>query len=177
LKIAGIAHDWITYVPVHYSRESWADKLLAAGLDKTKKTLFLWESVSLFLEPDAVKTTLRDMASLCAGGSVIAQDFYSSAFISGATSRAVKRTSKLMKSMGERWRFGIDMSDDPESAVETFLEDCGLRMTRYAQFGVKLESEPFYCIVEAARLDDPWTPENCSTSGESPSRIWNQENP
>ena len=40
LKKAGIAHDWITHVPVAYSTESWADKLLAAGFDKTKKTLF-----------------------------------------------------------------------------------------------------------------------------------------
>jgi methyltransferase (TIGR00027 family) len=155
LKKAGIAHDWITYVPVDYSRESWADKLLAAGFDKTQKTLFLWESVSLFLEPDAVEKTLREMASLCAGGSVIAQDFYSRAFISGETSRAVKRSSRLIEKMGERWRFGIDMSDDPESAIESFLEDCGLRMTKYVQFGEKLDIEPFYCIVEAERRVPP----------------------
>lgn len=153
LKKAGIAHDWITYVPVDYSTESWTDKLLAAGFDKTNKTLFLWESVSLFLEAGTVKKTLREMAGLCAGGSIIAQYFYSKAFISGETSRTVKRSSRMIDRMGERWRFGIDMSDDPETAIESFLEDCGLRMTEYFQFGEKLGIEPFYCVVEAERLD------------------------
>ena len=93
LDKAGIAHDWITYVPVDYSSESWVDKLVTTGFDRTKKTLFLWQSVSLFLEPDAVKKTLREMAGLCAEGSIIAQDFYSRAFVSGETSRAARRTS------------------------------------------------------------------------------------
>jgi len=31
LKKAGIKHDWITYIPVDYSNESWVDKLLEAG--------------------------------------------------------------------------------------------------------------------------------------------------
>jgi methyltransferase (TIGR00027 family) len=153
LKKAGIAHDWITYVPVDYSTESWSEKLLAAGFDKTKKTLFLWQSVSLFLEAGAVKKTLREMAGLCAGGSIIAQDLYSKAFISGETSRIVKRSLRMLDKMGEPWRFGVDMSDDPESAVESFLEDCGLRMTEYFQFGEKLGIEPIYCVVEAETLD------------------------
>ncbi|MBT8461712.1 MAG: SAM-dependent methyltransferase [Gemmatimonadetes bacterium] len=154
LESAGIAHDWITYIPVDYSRESWANKLLEAGFDRTRRTLFLWQSVSLYLEPDVVKTTLRDMADLSADGSIIAQDFYSEAFVSGKTSRAVRRSVKVIERMGEHWRFGIDMSNDPEAATRSFLEDCGLRMTDYFQFGSKLDLEPFYCIVEAERLEE-----------------------
>jgi O-methyltransferase involved in polyketide biosynthesis len=60
LKKAGIKHDWITYIPVDYSNESWVDKLLEAGFDKTKKTLFLWQSVSVYLEADIVKETLSN---------------------------------------------------------------------------------------------------------------------
>ena len=56
--------------------------------------------------------------------------------------------------MGESWKFGIDMSNDPEAATRSFLEECGLRMTKYFQFGKKLDIEPFYCIVEADRLED-----------------------
>lgn len=152
LKRAGLEHDWITHIPVDYSRESWTDKLLAAGFDPSKTTLFLWQSVSLYLEADTVTQTLGEMAGLCARGSIIAQDLYSKAFISGETSGAVKRAMKMMGGMGEPWRFGIDMSEDPEAATASFLEDCGLRMTRYVQFGEKLGVEPFYCIVEAEPL-------------------------
>jgi methyltransferase (TIGR00027 family) len=152
LKEAGIEHDWITYIPVDYSNESWVDKLLGAGFDKTKKTLFLWQSVSLFLEADSVKETLGNMADLCVDGSIIAQDFYSKTFILGETSKTVKSQMNMMEKMGEPWKFGIDMSSNPEAAVETFLEECGLKLTEYNQFGEKLDIEPFYCIVEAEKL-------------------------
>jgi methyltransferase (TIGR00027 family) len=151
LKKAAIKHDWVTYIPVDYSNESWVDKLLDAGFDKAKKTLFLWQSVSLFLEVDIVKETLRDMADLCIEGSIIAQDLYSKAFILGETSKTAKKSLRLIEKMGESWKFGIDMSDDPKLAVESYLKECGLRMTEYYQFGEKLYIEPFYCIVEAEK--------------------------
>jgi len=117
-----------------------------------KKTLFLWESVSLFLEADIVKETLRQMADLCVDGSIIAQDYYSKAFILGETSKIVKMSLSTIEKMGESWTFGIDMSNDPKAAVESFLKECGLKMTEYIQFSEKLDIEPFYCIVEAEKL-------------------------
>jgi methyltransferase (TIGR00027 family) len=152
LKTAGIKHDWITYIPVDYSNESWVDKLLEAGFDKTKKTLFLWQSVSFYLAADIVKETLRKMADLCVDGSIIAQDFYSQAFMLGEISKTAKRYISMIERMGEPSRFGIDMSNDPKAAVESFLKECGLRMTEYIQFGKKLDIEPFYCIVESEKL-------------------------
>ena len=152
LKKAGIKHDWITYIPVDYSNESWVDRLLDAGFDQTKKTLFLWQSVSLFLEADLVKESLKQMADLCGGGSIIAQDFYSEAFMSGEISKIAQIQMKLIEVNGEPWKFALDMSNDPEAAVGSFLKECGLTMTEYTQFGEKLDIEPFYCIVEAEKL-------------------------
>ncbi len=149
---AGIEHDWITYIPVDYSGESWADKLLEAGFDKTKKTLFLWQSVSLYLDADTVRDSLKAMAGLCTKGSIIAQDFYSREFSMGFNSFAVKSQKNLIEKMGEPWKFGIDMSGDPKAAVGSFLKECGLNMTGYIQFGEKLDIRPFYCIVEAEKL-------------------------
>ena len=148
LQKAGIKHDWIIYIPVDYATESWADKLREAGFDSTKRTLFLWQSVSLFLEADIVRETLKDMAELCREGSVIAQDFYSSAYISGELSKTVKRASRMIEKR-EPWVFGIEMSNDPKAEIESFLKECGLIMTEYIQFGRKLDIEPYYCIVEA----------------------------
>jgi len=152
LKKAGIKYDWITYIPVDYSNESWVDKLLGAGFDRTKKTLFLWQSVSVYLEADIVKETLRKMADLCVDGSIIAQDFYSKALILGEISKIAKRNMSLIEKMGEPWIFGIDMSNDPKAAVASFLKECGLKMTEFTQFGEKLDIEPFYCIIEAKKL-------------------------
>ena len=151
LKKAGIKHDWITFIPVDYENESWVDKLIDGGFDKTKKTLFIWQSVSLYLDDALVRETIQDMADLCVDGSVIAQDFYSKAYSSGEYSFIAKRNMNLIESMGEPAKFGIDMSDDPKAAVQSFLNECGLKMTEYIQFGKKLEIEPFYCIVEAEK--------------------------
>jgi methyltransferase (TIGR00027 family) len=151
LKEAGIKHDWITYIPVDYASESWVDKLIEAGFDNTKKTLFLWQSVSLYLDEKTVKDTLRGMAELCVDGSVIAQDFYSKTYSSGEYSFIAKRNMALIARMGEPAKFGIDMSNDPKAAVESFLKECGLEMTEYIQFGKRLNIEPFYCIVEAEK--------------------------
>jgi len=152
LKKAGIKHDWITYIPVDYANESWVDNLLEAGFDKTKKTLFLWQSVSLYLEDDIVKEALRKMVDLCVDGSIIAQDFYSKAFALGEYSKTAKRFMGIIEKMGEPSKFGIDMSDDPKVAIELFLKVCGLKMSEINQFGEKLDIEPFYCIVEAEKL-------------------------
>ncbi|MBN2591534.1 MAG: class I SAM-dependent methyltransferase [Sedimentisphaerales bacterium] len=152
LKKAAIMHDWINYIPVDYANESWVDKLLEAGFDKTKKTLFLWQSVSLYLEADIVKETLRKMADLCVDGSIIAQDFYSKAFALGEYSKTAKRFMSIIEKMGEPSKFGIDMSNDPKAEVESFLKECGLKTTEYILFGEKLDIEPFYCIVEAEKL-------------------------
>jgi len=122
LERAGIAHDWITFVPVDYASESWVERLEAAGFDRTKKTLFLWQSVSHFLEADRVRETLRSMADLCIDGSVVAQDFYSRAFVAGEISKSAKRSADMMGKRGEPWKFGIEMASEPQEAVESFLE-------------------------------------------------------
>jgi methyltransferase (TIGR00027 family) len=152
LKKAGIKHDWITYIPVDYANESWIDRLLEAGFDQSKKTLFLWESVSLFLDAELVKESLQQMADLCVDGSVIAQDFYSKAFMSGEISKIAQIQMKLIDINGEPWKFAIELSNDPKAAVESFLKGCGLKMTAYTQFGEVLDIAPFYCIVEAKKL-------------------------
>ena len=92
------------------------------------------------------------MASLCTADSIIAQDFYSKAFIFDDNSQAVRSQRNLMRIMGEPWLSGIEMSQDPEGTARSFLQECGLKMTEYKQFGEKLDIEPFYCIVEAKKL-------------------------
>ena len=88
------------------------EKLIENGFNKDKKTFFLWESVSIYLKEDVVNDTLKKMSDLCAKGSIIAQDFYSKAFITGETSIAVKKGLKMLEKMGEPWVYGIDMSEN-----------------------------------------------------------------
>ena len=148
LERAGIDHDWISYIPVDYENESWAAKLEQAGFDRSKPTLFIWQSVSLYLDVDTVKQTLRELSDLCNAESVVAQDFYSSAFVEGRYSRLAKKNMDMIERMGEVAKFGLDMSADTEAAVESFVGECGFSVSQFIEFGRDLPVEPFYCIVE-----------------------------
>lgn len=149
LNRANIKHDWITYIPVDYNQESWSDKLLDAGFDRNKKTLFIWQSVSLYLDREVVTDTIRSMSRLSAPGSIITQDFYSTRFVSGEYSREAKKFMGIIEKMGEQAKFGLEMENNTKESVETFVNECGLEMTKYIQFGEKIDIEPFYCIVES----------------------------
>lgn len=149
---ASIAHDWVTYIPINFRNESWVEKLIEGGFDKTKKTFFLWESVSLYLDADVVMNTLKKLADLCVKGSIIAQDFYSRAYISGETAAYVKRSLSTMEKMGEPWLYGIDMSEDAGKAIESLLQEAGLKLKSLILCGGKGKTgKPFYAITEAEK--------------------------
>lgn len=152
MKKAGIEHDRVTYIPVDFNKESWVEKLTKNGFDISKRTFFLWESVNSYLEEDVVKYTLKKMADISAKGSIIAQDFYSKAFLTGETSYVMKKTINLMKKMGEPWIFGIDMSEDARGNIESLLKESGLTMTNLVLFGEKGKmKQSFYAIVEGEK--------------------------
>ena len=68
MRKVGIAHDWVSYIPIDFRYESWVQKLLDSGFDQSKRTLFHWENVSCYLEPEVVRDTLQKMADLGAEG-------------------------------------------------------------------------------------------------------------
>ncbi|MBW1881563.1 MAG: SAM-dependent methyltransferase [Deltaproteobacteria bacterium] len=152
MKAAGIAYDHVTYVPIDFRHEDWMDKLIEAGFDSTKTTYFHWESVNSYLEEDVVRETLRKMAELCASGSVVVQDFYSTTLLTGAASSGFGSTGRIVAWMGEPWRFGIDMSKDAKATIEALLDEYGLVVKEVVLCGAKDESTPpFYAIVEAVK--------------------------
>ena len=62
-------------------------------------------------------------------------------------------TTKTLGQLKEIIEKNSDILDKGQfSRVESFLKECGLKMTEYIQFGEKLDIEPFYCIVEAEKL-------------------------
>ena len=65
----------LTYVPINFNTESIKDALFAAGFDKDKKTLFMWEGVSYYLAADAVDAILEFIKSNSAIGSTVAFDY------------------------------------------------------------------------------------------------------
>jgi methyltransferase (TIGR00027 family) len=72
LAVAGIeVPERVTFVPHDFARETLSDALRSAGFDQTRPGVFAWLGVVMYLEPGAVMQTLRTIASLPEGTTVI----------------------------------------------------------------------------------------------------------
>jgi methyltransferase (TIGR00027 family) len=113
----------VTYLPVDFTRESFAEALDAAGFDRGKPTFFLWEGVSYYL-PRAAVIAVLDHVAAAAPGSSIAFDYALAAFVAGDHStyggRAVARWLERIK---EPFRFGLVPGE-----TRGFLADRGLEL-------------------------------------------------
>lgn len=65
----------VKFAPIDFNKESLESVLDKAGFDRKLKTLFIWEGVSYYLEPESVDATLASVHQLGAGGSQIAFDY------------------------------------------------------------------------------------------------------
>ena len=148
LKRSNILNETIKYVSCDLNNEDWLDKLIVNGFQQDKKTLFLFESVSCYLDKEKVEKILSKISQSCAKGSLIAQDFYSTNFLHGNEFRRVQKGKKLIEKFGERWRFTLDMTDNTNKEIDKLLINnhlssketyvCGERKTK--------SKKPFYAI-------------------------------
>jgi len=61
----------VRYVAIDFSQDSVTEKLLASGFQTHRKTLFIWEGVTLFLNQDIIEQTLGQLAELAAESRII----------------------------------------------------------------------------------------------------------
>lgn len=146
LKKAGLDTAFITFVPVDFNHEDWHEKLLASGFAPGKRTLFLWEGVTLYLEEAEVRGTLKRVSEVGGPGSVLALDLYSRSFVE----MAKKRGGIYKNTTGETFGFGLDFATDARGDVEALLNDAKLQVRRIQMCGDKVEGkEPLCALVEA----------------------------
>jgi methyltransferase (TIGR00027 family) len=148
LKKAKIITNNISYIECDLNNSDWSIDLIKKGFKKNKKTLFLFESVSCYLEENIVNNILSTIKSISAKGSIVIQDLYSTRFLHQDEFQRVKRGKKLIQNFGENWNFTINMDNNVESEISKLLEKnnliplenyiCGKNSTK--------SKNPFYAI-------------------------------
>ncbi|TNF25660.1 MAG: SAM-dependent methyltransferase [Deltaproteobacteria bacterium] len=68
--------DRVRFVPVDFTREDFVDGLVDHGFPVGRRTLFIWEGVSMYLDRDTVARTLDALRELGGAGSRIVADFW-----------------------------------------------------------------------------------------------------
>ncbi|MBN2084402.1 MAG: SAM-dependent methyltransferase [Anaerolineales bacterium] len=108
IKIFGNAPDHVTYVPIDFNAED-LQKLISAGYNPAKKTLFIWEGVTPYLTAEAVDRTLAFVAHNSVPGSSVVFDYIYAAALSAKEKRGeIKRMERARRVTGEGLTFGID---------------------------------------------------------------------
>jgi methyltransferase (TIGR00027 family) len=133
LKKAGVDTTGVTYVPADFLKEDWFEKLADAGFEPDRPGFFLWESVTMYLDQEAIESTFRKIAGTTTG-SVVAFDYVSVELIEART-LFMRYARAMLEATGEPWRFGIDNTPPVRDRVAAFLEPCGLSLEEQRNFG------------------------------------------
>jgi methyltransferase (TIGR00027 family) len=102
----------VRYVPIDFGTERLDDALDSAGAARDRRTLFLWEGVTPYLDPAAVDGTLATVGGYPAGSSVAFDYLYRSA-LDGTGYPDGARYLRYLRGHGEPLLFGIDPDDVP----------------------------------------------------------------
>ena len=124
LNKAGIDTRGATFVSADFETEDWLTRLVEAGFDTGKPALFLWEGVMIYLNREAVETTLRKIAGTAAG-SVVAFDYYTTESLE-SPALYWRFARAATKAAGEPLKFGMDSTPPSRERLAELLQSCGL---------------------------------------------------
>jgi O-methyltransferase involved in polyketide biosynthesis len=110
-----------------------------AGFDPGKPALFLWEGVMMYLDKEAVETTLHKIAST-AKGSVVAFDYFTNEPLE---SRALywRYGRAGTRAAGEPLKFGVDSTPPSRERLAELLQSCGLALVEQRTLGQETEGK------------------------------------
>jgi len=145
LTEAGIESDHVTFVTVDFTRDDAFGKLQEAGYDPSKKTLFLWEGVTLYLTEDDVRRTLRGIRAHAPTGSSIVLDVYGSRIIEYASKWANR---KVLELTDETVAFGLPFASGFEEEFEGFMGSEDLTVGEAVFLGRSNKKGPFMVVAE-----------------------------
>jgi methyltransferase (TIGR00027 family) len=98
----------VRFVGVDFDVDDLGERLRAAGYDRLKRTLFVWQGVIVYLTRAGADATLGFIANNSAPGSVVVFDSMDSAMLADAQSWGLRL---FTSAMGEKVTFGIGLAD------------------------------------------------------------------
>ena len=111
--------DDLAFVPVDFTKDRLAERLLAAGFDRSVKSFFSWLGVTYYLSSEAMDAMLSSLSPLCADGSTLVFDYPDENFFD-APEKRVQNTIMMAKAGGEPMKTAFSYG-----ALEKLLERHG----------------------------------------------------
>ncbi len=117
----------MTFVSCDFNRQGWLDALTEHGFDPETRTFILWEGVTMYLEEQAIQSTLRAVSTL-PSGSRIAFDFFSREWLDTVAGKIFRWSIQV--TYGEAFIFGFPVTPDFSGRLSAYLEAPGLALER-----------------------------------------------
>ena len=107
-----------------FNKQTLWEVLKRAGYDENLKTFFIWEGVTMYIDEDAVDSTIRFIARGAAPGSSVVFDYVLRSLLEGRIKdHPCTRAMTKVATKGEPWIFGMEKAE-----AERFIEERGLRV-------------------------------------------------
>ena len=116
--------DELVFASIDFNTEDLSDVLINAGYRRDQQSLFLWEGVTMYLNSDAVNSTLSFIQKSSQKGSRVAFDYiFGSVLQQENKFYGEKEIFDTVSQTGEGWTFGLE-----EGKVEELLTKHGFKM-------------------------------------------------
>lgn len=119
----------LIFVPIDFNNQSLESVLTSAGYRKGERTLFIWEGVTMYIDPQSVKDTLTFIRQCSTSDSLLAFDFVISfPEEDGHKYYGAERMLQFMKEKhkNEPFTFSIDVRN-----IDSFLDEWGHKIIRH----------------------------------------------
>ncbi|MFF0988789.1 class I SAM-dependent methyltransferase [Kocuria nitroreducens] len=133
VRAVGADPGAVVHVPADLLAEDWWERLLAAGFEPARRSVFLWEAVTMYLDLAAVEGTLRRIAGT-AEGTAVAFDFFSAQVLE-SRSLFLRWARAATAYTGEPLVLGLDTAPPARQRIAAFLAAQGLVLEEYRAFG------------------------------------------
>lgn len=146
LQKTTINSNHVNFVTIDFSEDDLFAKLADAGFDPSKKTLLLWEGVTLYLSLTEVQRTMRLVKRRAAPGSILLADLYAERMIELYGKSRVG--AKLLELTDEGLDFGLSFAANWEQALNEFVEAQSMKVGEAHFLGSNNEKGPYAVVAE-----------------------------
>jgi methyltransferase (TIGR00027 family) len=137
----------VAFAEIDFKRETLHDVLEGAGYSPKRKTVFIWEGVSMYIAEEAVRTTLKTIATYSLPGSTLLMDFAEQALLDVLRKFPEAPQNRFTSKWREPWIFGV-----PDGREREFFRECGLEMREMMMLAGKAISERYLTRMDVTKL-------------------------
>ena len=150
--LLGALPDHVVFVALDFDRQPLLAALDAAGCDRRRRSVLIWEGVTNYLSAAAVDATLRDLATFAAGSPLLFTYVHRGLLDGSTPFEGMERLAATLQRAGEPWTFGFDPAELPAYLAERgieLLDDVGACEYRARYLGDAGRGYAFYRAVAA----------------------------